>query len=153
MFSLPNVQFPSRNRPVRQRQHHQRLQERRLPPDGGHLCGGQRPGRQAAHPGCQLQLSKPLWGLRPQGWTHGPSRQQGYKELLSCSVLFWFVLPVFILGHHCDLSPIRASPTLSSQKIRLAMLVTSSKLWSCRALLSRLNWNNYGVRLKISRKR
>ncbi len=45
--------------------------------DGGHLCGSQRPGRQAADPGGELQLSQPLRGLRPQGRAHGPSRQQG----------------------------------------------------------------------------
>lgn len=53
--------------------------------------------------------------------------------------------------HH--LLPFRALPILSSQKTRLATLGTSSKLWSCRALLSLLNWNNSGCRLKISRKR
>lgn len=86
----------------------------------------------------------------------GRTGRAGNKVIRSdCRLLcvFGFFPPLFIISHRRGLIPFRALPTLSSQKIRLAMPVTSLKLWSCRALLSHLNWNNYGCHLKISRKR
>ena len=81
---LPLYVAARRHRPVRQGQHHRRLQERQCQTTGGDVCCSPRTGRQAPYPGGQLRLSQPLRGLRPPMWVRTKLKAD-LVEILSLS--------------------------------------------------------------------
>lgn len=82
---LPLYVAARRHRPVRQGQHHRRLQERQRQTTGGDVCCSPRTGRQAPYPGGQLRLSQPLRGLRPPMWVRTKLKAD-LVEILSFSL-------------------------------------------------------------------